>query len=72
EILNVQFADGRMDLNYAGRHKRFLPPLHRVRTYFEQAFGGEVQLFDAHSLALIPESADSCPSTRYFVLARKR
>lgn len=72
EILNVQFADGRMALNYAGRHKRFLPPLHRIRTYFEQAFGGEVQLFDAQSLELIPESADSCPSTRYFVLARKR
>lgn len=72
EILNVQFAGRRMSLNYAGKHKRFLPPLHRVRSYFEQAFGGGVQLFDAHSLALIPESADSCRSTRYFVLAKKR
>jgi SAM-dependent methyltransferase/predicted metal-dependent enzyme (double-stranded beta helix superfamily) len=71
EILNLQFADGRMELNYAGKHKRFLPPLHRVRSYFEQAFGEEVQLFDARSLELIPESADSCRSTRYFVLAKK-
>lgn len=71
EILNIEFSDGQMDLNYAGRHKRFLPPMHRVRIYFERAFGGEVLLYDAHSLKLIPESADSCRSTRYFVAARK-
>ncbi len=71
EILNIAFRDGKMELNYAGRHKRFLPPLNRVRAYFEKAFGGEVALYDAHSLELIPEEADSCPSTRYFVAARK-
>ncbi|WP_425422198.1 methyltransferase domain-containing protein [Phaeodactylibacter xiamenensis] len=71
EILNIEFRNGQMDLNYAGRHKRFLPPLHRVRTYFERAFGGNVLLYDAYSLGLIPEEADSCKSTRYFVVAQK-
>jgi SAM-dependent methyltransferase len=71
EILNIEFRNGQMDLNYAGRHKRFLPPLHRVRTYFERAFGGNVMLYDAYSLELIPEEADSCMSTRYFVVAQK-
>ncbi|MEQ8707282.1 MAG: methyltransferase domain-containing protein [Phaeodactylibacter sp.] len=71
EILNLEFRAGTMDLNYAGRHKRFLPPMHRVRTYFEQAFGGTVLLYDAYSLELIPELADSCKSTRYFVIAQK-
>ncbi len=71
EILNIAFREGRMLLDYASKHKRFLPPMHRVRAYFEQAFRGRVQLFDAYSLAEIPEIADSCPSTRYLVIARK-
>ncbi|NRA52117.1 MAG: methyltransferase domain-containing protein [Phaeodactylibacter sp.] len=71
EILNLSFEGGVMDLNYAGKHKRFLPPLHRIRTYFEKAFGDKVRLYDAYSLELIPESADSCTSTRYFVIAKK-
>lgn len=71
EILNIEFRNGKMNLNYAGKHKRFLPPLHRVRTYFEKAFGGPVRLYDAYSLELIPEVADSCRSTRYFVVAQK-
>ena len=71
EILNIAFRDGRMLLDYAGKHKRFLPPMHRIRTYFEQAFQGSVQLFDAYTLEEIPEIADSCPSTRYLVIARK-
>lgn len=72
EIININFGDGEMELNYAGKHLRFLPPLHRIRTYFERAFGGQVDLYDAHSLDLIPEWADTCPSTRYVVVARKR
>lgn len=71
EILNIEFAKGQMSLNYAGKHRRFLPPMHRVRTYFEQAFAGPVRLYDAYSLALIPSDADSCPSTRYFVVAQR-
>lgn len=71
EIININFGDGLMELNYAGKHLRFLPPLHRIRTYFERAFGGRVDLYDAHSLELIPDWADSCQSTRYVVVARK-
>ncbi len=71
EIINVSLRDGKMRLNYAGKHNRFLPPLHRVRTYFERAFDGGVDLYDAHSLQLIPEWADSCPSTRYVVVAKR-
>ncbi|MCB9265953.1 MAG: methyltransferase domain-containing protein [Lewinellaceae bacterium] len=72
EIININFRDGEMELNYAGKHLRFLPPLHRIRTYFERAFGGQVDLYDAHSLELIPDWADSCPSTRYVVVAKKK
>ena len=71
EIININFGGGAMELNYAGKHKRFLPPLLRIRRYFERAFGGQVDLYDAHSLELIPDWADSCPSTRYVVVARK-
>jgi len=70
EITNVSFLDDRMRITYAGKHRRFLPPLHRVRSYFEQFFT-KVELYDARSLQLIPEFADSCSSTRYVVLAQR-
>lgn len=72
EIINLNFTDHQMEVNYSGKHKRFLPPIHRVRSYFKNAFKGEVILLDAHSLEVIPEWADSCPSTRYVVIAQKR
>ena len=71
EITNVSFRDGFMRVTYAGKHKRFLPPLHRIRSYFERYFPGGVDLYDAHSLRQIPEWADSCESTRYVVVARR-
>jgi len=70
-IINADFMEDHMSLNYAGKHRRFLPPVHRMRAYFERAFGGEVHLFDAHSLEAIGEWADTCPSTRYVIVARK-
>ncbi|MFT4602424.1 MAG: putative metal-dependent enzyme (double-stranded beta helix superfamily) [Arenicella sp.] len=72
EIINVDFSGEQMAVNYAGKHKRFLPPMHRVRKYFEDAFGGQVKLFDAYSMELIPAEADTCLSTRYVVIAQKR
>lgn len=69
EIINIDFRDEQMQVSYAGKHKRFLPPLHRVRLAFEQHFD-EVMLYDAHSLKPIPEWADSCTSTRYVVIAK--
>lgn len=71
EITNISFMDDQMRATYAGKHRRFLPPLHRVRTYFERAFRGKVDLYDAVTLELIPEWADSCTSTRYVVIAQK-
>lgn len=71
EITNISFLDGSMRVTYAGKHRRFLPPMNRVRQYFERHFGGPVDLYDAVSLQPIPEWADSCPSTRYIVIAQK-
>jgi SAM-dependent methyltransferase len=72
EITNINFLNEEMEVSYAGKHLRFLPPLHRVRTYFEKAFGGPVDLYDAYSLKSIPDWADSCASTRYIVVAKKK
>jgi hypothetical protein len=70
EIFNLHCKDGKLLIHYAGKHRRFLPPMHRVRGYFEKYFS-EVSLFDAHSLQALSDMADTCPSTRYVVLARK-
>ncbi len=72
EITNVSFTGDMMRVSYAGKHRRFLPPMHRIRHYFEKAFKGEVELYDAHTLQVIPDWADSCASTRYVVLAKKQ
>ena len=72
EITNVNFLHGHMHVTYAGKHRRFLPPLHRVRAQFEQSFSGAVKLYDAISREEIPEWADSCSSTRYLVVAQQR
>jgi SAM-dependent methyltransferase/predicted metal-dependent enzyme (double-stranded beta helix superfamily) len=72
EIINISFQGNEMEVHYAGKHKRFLPPMNRVRKYFEKAFGGEVQLLDAISLETIDSTSDSCPSTRYVVMAQKK
>lgn len=70
EIINVDFTTERMQVFYAGKHYRFLPPMNRVRQYFQSYFK-EVQLFDAVHLSPIPASSDSCRSTRYLVVARR-
>ena len=71
EITNLNFMGEQLHITYSGKHRRFLAPMHRVRRYFEQHFGGPVRLFDAVSQQEIPEWADSCKSTRYVVLAQK-
>ena len=71
EITNISFTSGQMEISYAGKHRRFLPPVNRIRHYFEKAFGPQVDLYDALSLQPLPDWADSCPSTRYVVVARK-
>ena len=71
EILNISFLEGEMDVHYAGKHLRFLPPVFRIRSYFEKYFKSGVDLYDAVHLTPIKETDDSCRSTRYIVVARK-
>lgn len=71
EIINIHFAGDEMEVTYAGKHRRYLPPMNRVRAYFERAFGDQVRLFDAVSMEEIPDWADSCKSTRYVLIAKK-
>ncbi|MEO0604411.1 MAG: methyltransferase domain-containing protein, partial [Myxococcota bacterium] len=71
DILNISFTRGRMAVEHVGRHARFLPPIVRVRRAFEQAFGGPVELVDAVTHQVVPDTWDTCPSTRYVVHARK-
>lgn len=71
-IINLNFMQDKTRITYEGEHERFLPPMTRVRTYFEEAFKGQVDVYDAISLQKIQENEDTCPSTRYLVVAQKR
>ena len=71
EITNVSFLDERLEVTYAGKHRRFLPPMHRVRDYLARAFGTEPMLYDAKSLAPLSALADSCQSTRYIAIVQR-
>ncbi len=68
-IINVEFDD-KMRIADEGSYERFLPPIGRVRHYFEKTFSGPVDVYDAVSLEPILPNADTCPSTRYLVCAR--
>ncbi len=70
-IINVNKMDGKVRVTYEGEHDRFLPPMNRVRDYFIEAFGGQVDVYDAASLTPISENEDTCPSTRYLLVAQK-
>ncbi len=70
EIVNINTLEGQVHVHYAGKHKRFLAPVYRIRNYFEKYFSA-VELYDAVDLKLIDESDDSCASTRYIVVAKK-
>ena len=51
---------------------RFLPPMWRLRQEFEKAFKGKVDIYDAVTLKPIGAKADTCPSTRYLLVAQKK
>ncbi len=72
EILNVSRSNGRMLITNEGKHLRFLPPMWRLKQKFQQAFGGQVDLYDAVTLKPIGDAADTCPSTRYLLVAQKK
>lgn len=70
-IVNMDFRGERVFLNDAGTHSRHLPPMSRVRALFERHFGGAVKIMDALSMEELPPDADTCPSTRYVVVAER-
>lgn len=70
-IININRLHDELRISYEGAHERFLPPMSRVRDYFQKAFQGQVDLYDAISLKPIRENEDTCPSTRYLVVAQK-
>ena len=71
EILNVSRNNNRLLITNEGKHLRFLPPMWRLRQEFEQAFKGQVDIYDAVTLKPIGAKADTCPSTRYLLVAQK-
>ena len=71
EILNLDFTGEQMEVNYAGKHLRHLPSIMKLRRFFTEHFGGAVRIYDAHSLQEMHEHAETCPSTRYFLVAQK-
>ncbi|MEC8835642.1 MAG: methyltransferase domain-containing protein [Bacteroidota bacterium] len=71
-IINLDFSKETVFINDAGSHLRHLPAMHRVRALFEKYFTGSVHLYDAYSLREIAPHADSCASTRYFIVAKKK
>jgi len=71
-ILNVSRLNGSLEITDEGRHRRYLPPMTRVRQWFENAFWGRVDVYDAVTLNPIDPAADTCPSTRYLLVAHKK
>ena len=71
EILNVSRSNDRLLITNEGKHLRFLPPMWRLRQEFEKAFKGKVDIYDAVTLQPIGAKADTCPSTRYLLVAQK-
>lgn len=72
EIINLDFREDLADVNYAGKHARYLAPIVRVREYFKKAFNSEPMLLDAFSLEEIKPDSDTCSSTRYVVIIQKK
>jgi len=71
EILNVSRSNGRLRITNEGKHRRFLPPMRRLRQEFAKSFKGKVDTYDAVTLNPIGPEADTCPSTRYLIVAQK-
>ena len=70
EIINVSRLD-KMRITHEGIHRRLMVSPHRVRDSFRKAFGDEIKMFDAVSFDEIPESSETCASTRYLICARR-
>lgn len=71
EIINLDFRNEHLDINYAGKHSRYLAPIIRIRDYFQKHFNSEPILLDAYSLKEINKESDTCNSTRYVLIVKK-
>ena len=72
EIINVSRNTDKLMITHEGKHLRFMPSLLRLRHLFQRMFKGRVDVYDAVTLKPISEKADTCPSTRYLIVASKR
>lgn len=70
QIINIRTQNGKMHFTNEGNHDIYLPAMMRIRLYFERYFS-EVSLYDAVTHKPISVDADTCPSTRYVVVAKK-
>lgn len=71
EVININSRGRELDIQHEDKQWCYLPPMHKVRSYFEQSFSGGVELFDAVTLMPIDRAQDTCSSTRYLVVAQK-
>lgn len=71
-IINPDFSKETVFIKDTGSHLRHLPTMLRIRALFEKYFTGSIHLYDAYSLGEIAPHADSCASTRYFIVAKKK
>ncbi len=71
EIINVSKLHGKLRITYEGKHIRYLPSLWKMRYLFNKFFGSQVDVFDAVTLEPLKAEDDTCPSTRYLVVAQK-
>jgi len=69
EIINVSKMHGKLQITYEGKHVRYLPSLWKVRYLFNKYFES-VDIFDAVTLEPLESENDTCPSTRYLVVAK--
>ncbi|MDJ0735352.1 MAG: methyltransferase domain-containing protein [Nostocaceae cyanobacterium] len=69
EIINISKMHGKLQITYEGKHVRYLPSLWKVRYFFNKYFAS-VDIFDAVTLEPLESENDTCPSTRYLVVAK--
>lgn len=72
EIININRLKGVLQVTYEGRHRRYLPPLPKVRQYFKEAFGSEPEVFDPVGFEFLGPEDETTQSTRYVLVVRKQ
>ncbi|MEN1679574.1 MAG: methyltransferase domain-containing protein [Planctomycetota bacterium] len=70
EIINVSRLDG-MRVTHEGVHRRFMVSPKRLREVFDKHFGDRVTAYDGKSFKVVSPESETCPSTRYVLVANK-